>query len=76
MKKNIFILAFVLFATLSFSQTIKRIDGTKISVDSIQKKIDYLMKYIIQVYLFRELFGIFSAKSGQSPAVLQSHRLC
>lgn len=44
MQKIIFCLTSLLFATFTFGQTIKRIDGTKISVDSVLQKIDYLMK--------------------------------
>ncbi|MES2726781.1 MAG: serine hydrolase domain-containing protein [Bacteroidota bacterium] len=38
------LLATLLFTISSFGQTIKRIDGSKITVDSLNAKIEYLMK--------------------------------
>jgi len=34
----------IFFATAMLGQTIKRIDGTNISVDSLQNKVNYLIK--------------------------------
>ncbi|PKB15586.1 serine hydrolase [Flavobacterium sp. 5] len=68
MKNSILILTFILFASLSFGQTIKRIDGTKISVDSIQHKIDYLMKAAnvsgVAVSIFNDNKPVFSKTYG------------
>ena len=45
MKVNIFLIVlFVFIFTETIGQTIKRINGTKLSVDSLQSKIEYLMK--------------------------------
>ena len=45
MKYKIFFSTILsLLSTISFEQTIKRIDGTQIEVDSLHAKIDYLIK--------------------------------
>lgn len=44
MRKTFYCLVLFLLTTFSFGQTIKRIDGTTASADSIQLKIEYLMK--------------------------------
>ena len=44
MRKSIFVPTLLLTATLTFGQTIKRIDGSKITIDSVQRKIEFLMK--------------------------------
>jgi len=68
MQKSIFILTFPLFATLTFGQTIRRIDGTSISPDSVQKKIGYLMKNAnvsgVAVSIFNDNKPIFSKTFG------------
>ena len=42
-KIGVFVLP-LFFASTIFAQNINRVDGTKISVDSLQNKIEYLMK--------------------------------
>lgn len=68
MKKNILSLTFILFASLTFGQTINKIDGTKISVDSIEQKIDYLMKTAnvsgVAVSIFNDNQPVFSKTFG------------
>jgi D-alanyl-D-alanine-carboxypeptidase/D-alanyl-D-alanine-endopeptidase len=68
MKKNSSLIVFALFTVISFAQTIKRIDGTKIPVDSIQKKIDYLMKTAnvsgVAVSIFNNDKPVFSKTFG------------
>ena len=68
MQRIIFCLTFMLFATLTFGQTITRIDGTKISIDSVQKKIDYLMKTAnvsgVAVSIFNDNKPVFSKTFG------------
>lgn len=55
---------FSLLATLTLGQSIKRIDGTKVSADSLNKKIEYLMKAAnvsgIAVSVFNDNKPIFS----------------
>ena len=42
MKQKIFLTALIFFvATLTFSQVIKRVNGTKLTTDSLQKKVDW-----------------------------------
>ena len=57
-----------LFTTLSFGQTIKRIDGTKISAGSLNAKIEYLMKTAkvsgVAVSVFNENKPVFSKTYG------------
>ena len=57
-----------MFATLTFGQTIKRIDGTKISVDSVQQKIKFLMKTAnvsgVAVSVFNDNKPVFSKTFG------------
>jgi len=43
MQKIIFSFSLCLSITFTFAQTIKRINGTNISVDSVEQKIEYLM---------------------------------
>ena len=43
MQKSILIFTIILVATFTFGQTIKRIDGSNISIDSLQQKIKSLM---------------------------------
>jgi hypothetical protein len=42
--KNICFLLITIYATTVFGQSVNRIDGSKISVDSLDNKINYLMK--------------------------------
>ena len=67
MKTKLFLFIF-LITTISFAQTIKRIDGTKISVDSIEYKIDYLMKAAnvsgVAVSVFNDNKPVFSKTFG------------
>jgi CubicO group peptidase (beta-lactamase class C family) len=44
MQKIFYCLTLFILTIFSYGQTIKRIDGTKISADSIRQKIEYLMK--------------------------------
>ena len=57
-----------MFETLTFGQTIMRIDGTKISVDSVQQKIKFLMKAAnvsgVAVSVFNDNNPVFSKTFG------------
>ena len=68
MQKNIFILTILLSSTLTFGQTIERIDGTKISVDSLQHKIKHLMKVAnvsgVGISVFNNNKPVFSKTFG------------
>jgi len=68
MLKYISCLTILLSATLTFGQTIKRIDDTSLSVDSVQRKIDYLMKTAndtgIAVSIFNDNKPVFSETFG------------
>ena len=44
MKRTFLFATILIFAISTFGQTIKRIDGSIIAVDSLNAKIDYLMK--------------------------------
>lgn len=67
MQKIISCFTFLLFATFTFGQTIKRIEGTTISVDSV-KKIEYLMKTAnvsgVAVSIFNDNNPVFSKTFG------------
>lgn len=67
--KQTFIFATILFFTLSiFGQTIKRIDGSKITADSLNIKIEYLMKVAnvsgAAISVFNDNKPIFSKAYG------------
>lgn len=68
MQKIISCFVFLLFAILTFGQKIKRIDGTKIPVDSIQQKIEFLMKAAnvsgVAVSIFNDNQPVFSKAFG------------
>src|SRR6187431_315659 len=70
MMKNNFLLAtvFGLFTTLFFGQTINRIDGSKIPADSLNAKIEYLMKKAnvsgVAISVFNNDKPIFSKTYG------------
>ena len=68
MRKSISSLTFFLLTSLAFGQTIMRIDGTKISVDSVQQKIEYLMKTAnvsgVAVSIFNDNKPVFSKTLG------------
>lgn len=68
MKITLFILTSTLLITSSFGQTLKRIDGTKISIDSLQHKIEYLMKVAnvsgLGISVFNENKPVFSKTFG------------
>ena len=68
MQKIIFISTLLLTATLTFGQNIKRIDGSKISTDSIQQKIEFLMKTAnvsgVAVSTFNDNKPVFSKTFG------------
>ena len=58
----------LLSATISFGQTIKRIDGSKLSADSLNAKIQYLMKVAnvsgVAVSVFNDNKAVFSKTYG------------
>src|SRR5450631_142832 len=69
MKQKIFIAAILVsLVTTTFGQTIKRIDGTKITVDSLQNKIEYLMKAAnvsgVAISVFNDNKPVFSKAFG------------
>lgn len=70
MMKNNFLLTtvFGLFTTLFFGQTINRIDGSKIPADSLNAKIEYLMKKAnvsgVAISVFNNDKPIFSKTYG------------
>ena len=68
MRKSTFISTSLLTATLTFGQTIKRIDGSKISTDSVQQKIEFLMKTAnvsgVAVSIFNDNKPVFSKTYG------------
>jgi CubicO group peptidase (beta-lactamase class C family) len=69
MKYKIFLSTILsLLSTISFGQTIKRIDGTKIAVDSLHAKIEYLMKTAnvsgVAIAVFNNNKPIFSSTYG------------
>jgi serine-type D-Ala-D-Ala carboxypeptidase/endopeptidase len=69
MKYKIFFSTILLLlSTISFGQTIKRIDGSKIVVDSLNAKIEYLMKNAnvsgVAISVFNDNKPIFSRTYG------------
>lgn len=69
MKQRIFLLAIVFsFGTLTFGQGIERIDGTNISTDSLQNRIEYLMKTAnvsgVAISVFNKNKPVFSKTFG------------
>jgi CubicO group peptidase (beta-lactamase class C family) len=69
MKQKIFLAAFLFsFFTATSGQTIKRIDGTMISADSLQTKIEYLVKAAnvsgVAVSVFNKNKPVFSKTFG------------
>lgn len=76
MKVHLFLTMLLLFnLTRTIGQTIKRIDGTRISIDSLQSKIQYLMKVAnvsgvaVSVYnnnrpVFSKTFGLANVKKN------------
>lgn len=69
MKLRILLIAVITSIVLnSFGQTIKRIDGSKISIDSLNSKIEYLMKTAnvsgVAVSVFNDNNPIFSKTYG------------
>jgi len=68
MKKIVSTFTFILFATFTFGQTIKRINGTKIPVDSVLHKIEFLMKAAnvsgVAISIFNKNKPIFSKTFG------------
>lgn len=69
MKRELFLSAAYLFLyTVAFGQTVKRIDGTTISVDSLQRKIEYLMKAAnvsgVAISIFNENKPVLSKTFG------------
>src|SRR5689334_18974531 len=67
-RKSICIFIFLFLVINSFSQNIKRIDGTTIPVDSLQSKIEYLMKAAnvsgVAVSVFNDNKPVFSKTFG------------
>ena len=61
---------FLFIVNLSFAQTIKRIDGSKITGDSLQKKIEFLMKAAnvsgVAISVFNDNKPVFSKTFGLS----------
>ena len=69
MKFKVFLATNILLvSTISFGQTIKRIDGSKLSVDSLNIKIEYLMKVAnvsgLAVSVFNNNKPVFSKTFG------------
>lgn len=68
MKIKLSLFLFLILTLSSFGQTIKRIDGTKISADSLQRKIEFLMKTAnvsgVAVSIFNDNKPIFSKTFG------------
>lgn len=69
MKKNILLATILVsLATIALGQTIKRIDGSKITADSLNAKIEYLMKVAnvsgVAVSVFNDNKPIFSKTYG------------
>jgi D-alanyl-D-alanine-carboxypeptidase/D-alanyl-D-alanine-endopeptidase len=69
MRYKLFVTTILLsLSTMSFGQTLKRIDGSKISMDSLNSKIEYLMKMAnvsgIAISVFNENKPIFSKTYG------------
>lgn len=69
MKFRLFATTILLtISTVSFGQTIKRIDGSKISTDSLNAKIDYLMKVAnvsgVAVAVFNDNKPVFNKTFG------------
>lgn len=66
--RYIFLVLTTIFSAIAFAQKIKRIDGTEISVDSLQNKIEYLMKAAnvsgVAISVFNDNKPIFSKTSG------------
>lgn len=67
-RHNLLTPVLALLTTLTFGQTIQRIDGTKISVDSLHAKIDYLIKTAnvsgVAISVFNDNKPIFSKSYG------------
>lgn len=71
MKLKIILALFLLaLATSSFGQIIKRIDGSKITVDSLQRKIEYLMRTAdvsgVAISVFNNNEPVFSKTFGMA----------
>ncbi len=69
MPKFCFVLIIAIFSlSMSFAQKLKRIDGSKISVDSLNAKIEYLMKAAqvsgVAVSVFNDNKPVFSKTYG------------
>src|SRR6478609_451003 len=68
--KQLFLLTTILVSVISttFGQSIKRIDGSKITVDSLNAKIEYLMKVAnvsgVAVSVFNNNKSVFSKTYG------------
>ena len=68
--KNICFLLITIYATTVFGQSVNRIDGSKISVDSLDNKINYLMKQAnvsgIAISIFNNNKPVYSKSFGYS----------
>ena len=68
MRKITFISILLLTAIITFGQNIKRIDGSKIATDSVQRKIEFLMKTAnvsgVAVSIFNDNKPVFSRTYG------------
>ena len=68
--KNICIIFIVIYSFTAFGQSVDRIDGSKISVDSLDNKINYLMKQAnvsgIAISIFNNNNPVYSKSFGYS----------
>ena len=68
MQKITFVSTLLLTAIITFGQPIKRIDGSKIFTDSVQRKIEFLMKTAnisgVAVSIFNDNKPVFSNTFG------------
>ena len=68
--KYIFFLFITIYASTAFGQSVNRIDGSKISVDSLDNKINYLMKHAnvsgVAISIFNNNKPIYSKSFGYS----------
>ena len=69
MKLKVFLASiFLNFTIISFGQTLKRVDGSKLSVDSLNTKIEYLMKVAnvsgVAISIFNDNKPVFSRTYG------------
>lgn len=67
-RYSLFTILALILVTITFGQTIQRIDGSKIAIDSLHKKIDYLMKAAkvsgMAISVFNDNKPLFSSTYG------------